>query len=182
MRLAIVTAVSLWVVLARPCYADPCEAIPDRGPLPAMLNFGSTFSGPVSYVIDGDSLCVAVGEGHANWVEVRLADFYAPESGSPQGPAAKAALERIALGQTAVCVANLRTYDRIAARCRVGGRPIGDLMRSAGISEGGNGMERHQSYVARPSRTQAPTPSGLYKLCGRPRRWRCSSPQGQPRL
>ncbi|HEY2355973.1 MAG TPA: hypothetical protein VGH86_00880 [Phenylobacterium sp.] len=65
--------------LASSAAADPCKAIPDRGPAPAYLSSGATFSGPVVYVGDGDSLCVAVGEGPQNWVEVRLADFYAPE-------------------------------------------------------------------------------------------------------
>jgi hypothetical protein len=119
--------------------ADPCEAIPESGYLPGYLSFGSTFSGPVVHVIDGDSLCVAVGPTEREWVEVRLADFYAPESSERAGHTAKAALERIALGREAVCVANMRTYDRIAARCRIDGQPIGDLMRSAGISEGGRG-------------------------------------------
>jgi endonuclease YncB( thermonuclease family) len=93
----------------------------------------------VVYVGDGDSLCVAVGQGPANWVEVRLAGFYAPELSEPGGSAAKSALERIAMGRRATCIAERRTYDRIAARCSVGGRDIGDLMRSAGIAEGGNG-------------------------------------------
>jgi endonuclease YncB( thermonuclease family) len=75
---------------------------------------------------------------------VRLADFNAPELHSPGGPAAKAALERIALGRNAVCVAgggrrgNVTSYDRVIATCRINGRRIGDLMREAHIAEGGN--------------------------------------------
>jgi micrococcal nuclease len=65
--------------------ADPCKAIPDRGPMPSYLYRGAHFSGPVVYVGDGDSLCVAVGQGPANWVEVRLEDFYSPELHSQSG-------------------------------------------------------------------------------------------------
>lgn len=119
--------------------ADPCEAIPQDGPMPAYLSFGATFSGPVARVLDGDSFCVAVGPTPRDWVEVRLADFYAPESGEAAGRAAKAALERIALGRTAVCVASMRTYDRVAARCQIDGRAVGDQMRDARIAEGGRG-------------------------------------------
>ncbi len=35
--------------------ADPCKAIPDRGPMPSYLHRGAHFSGPVVYVGDGDS-------------------------------------------------------------------------------------------------------------------------------
>lgn len=119
--------------------ADPCKAIPDRGPMPPYLYRGAHFSGPVVYVGDGDSLCVAVGQGERNWVEVRLEDFYAPELHSPAGPQAKAALERAAMGQDADCIADHQSYDRVVATCRIGGRSIGDLLRSAGIVEGGNG-------------------------------------------
>ena len=128
------------VFAASPVLADPCKAIPDRGPMPTHLAKGKTFSGPVTYVGDGDSLCVAVG-GRApeNLVEVRIADFYGPELNAPGGRAAKAALERVAKGRHAVCTAGRRSYDRVVATCRIGGVSIGDLMRGAGVEEGGNG-------------------------------------------
>lgn len=124
---------------ATPAFADPCKAIPDQGPMPAYLAPGSKFEGPVSYVGDGDSLCVAVGPSPNEWVEVRVADFYAPELHAAGGPEAKAALERIAMGRRATCVAGRRSYDRVIARCRINGVSIGDQMRRAGIAEGGNG-------------------------------------------
>ena len=122
--------------------ADPCKAIPDHGPMPSYLHRGAHFSGPVVYVGDGDSLCMAVGQGPANWVEIRLEDFYAPELHSPGGPDAKVALERVAMGQNAECVANHQSYDRVVAICRIDGRSIGDLLRAAGVVEGGNGYSR----------------------------------------
>lgn len=119
--------------------ADPCKAIPDQGPMPAYLARGSAFSGPVVYVGDGDSFCVAVGQGPQAWVEVRMEDFYAPELHGPGGPEAKAELLRLAMGRRVSCRAGHRSYDRIVARCEMSGRSLGDLMRSAGVAEGGRG-------------------------------------------
>lgn len=115
--------------------ADPCEA-----PLPP---YGSAFSGPVVYVGDGDSLCVAPVPGRegdpGTWVEVRVADFYAPELHEPGGEQAKRALERLSMGRRASCIAGKRSYDRVVAHCRVAHRDVGEAMRRAGIPEGGNG-------------------------------------------
>lgn len=111
-------------------YADPCEA-----PLPRR---GQTFTGPVTYVGDGDSLCVAVGMGPGHWVEVRVADFYAPELSTSEGRRAKAMLERLAKGRQVTCKAEHRSYDRIVAVCRINGVSIARLMRQAGAPEGGN--------------------------------------------
>lgn len=128
------------ILLASPALADPCKAIPDNGPMPSYLAKGTTFSGPVTYVGDADSLCVAVG-GRApeNLVEVRVADFYGPEINAPGGRDAKATLERIVKGRHVVCTAGRRSFDRVVAICRLGGVTIGDLMRGAGVEERGNG-------------------------------------------
>lgn len=108
--------------------------------MPSYLATGKTFSGPVTYVGDADSLCVAVG-GRApeNLVEVRVADFYGPELNAPGGRAGKVTLERIVKGRHVVCTAGRRSYDRVVATCRLGGVTIGELMRGAGVEEGGNG-------------------------------------------
>lgn len=127
------------VLLATPALADPCKAIPDKGPAPGNLASGRTFSGPVTYVGDGDSLCVAVGPGPQNLVEVRVADFYAPELSTPEGPAAKRALERIAKDRQVTCTAGRQSYDRVVATCRLDGSSLGDLLRRAGVEEGGDG-------------------------------------------
>lgn len=126
---------------AAPALADPCKAVPDRGPAPRFVAKGVKFAGPVVYVGDGDGLCVAAVRGRERdpdtWVEVRLQDFYAPELNSPGGGEAKAALEHVALRRRAVCVADKRSYDRIVARCSIGGRDVGVLLRRAGVAEGG---------------------------------------------
>lgn len=119
------------LVLPTSAFADPCTA-----PLPPP---GKNFSGTVQYVGDGDSICVGPSGGGAAWIEVRVADFYAPELHAAGGAQAKAAMERIALGKSVRCVAGKRSYDRVVARCTVGGTSLGDLMRGDGISEGGRG-------------------------------------------
>lgn len=111
--------------------ADPCTA-----PLPPP---GTTFSGTVRYVGDGDSICVGNASSGATWVEVRVADFYAPELHASGGPQAKVTMQQIALGKTVQCVAGKRSYDRVVAQCTLNGTSLGDLMRRAGISEGGRG-------------------------------------------
>lgn len=128
--------------LGGPALADPCNAIPDRGPLPSYLAKGNVFSGPVVYIGDGDGLCLDVGgqgaSDRANWVEVRIADFFAPELDEPGGPTAKTMLERLAIRRQAVCTSEGRkTWDRVVAVCRIGGVSIGDRMRQVGVAEGG---------------------------------------------
>lgn len=119
--------------------ADPCKAIPDKGPMPGYLSAGRTFSGPVVYVGDGDSLCVEVAPGPLGWVEVRLADFYAPELAEPGGQEAKRRLEAITVGQQLTCRADHRSHDRVVADCKLKGRRLGDVLRQAGGEEGGRG-------------------------------------------
>ena len=139
MKLRFLTVI--FAAVASPVVADPCQAIPDRGPMPAHLKPGLKFSGPVSYVGDGDSLCIALGPSSSDWVEIRVADFYAPELHAHGGAEAKAALVRITQGKRATCVAGRRSYDRVVADCSIDGRSIGDLMRDQGVREGGSGWK-----------------------------------------
>jgi len=132
-------ALAVTLSLVTPALADPCKAIPDGGPMPSTLYPGAIFSGPVTYVGDGDSLCVAVGPGPGNLVEVRLEDFYAPELHEPDGEAAKRALSQLVMRRRLTCVAGRRSYDRVVASCTLNGRSVGDLLRSNGEREGGRG-------------------------------------------
>jgi endonuclease YncB( thermonuclease family) len=125
--------IGLWFLaagFAAPAFADPCEA-----KLPSRL--GDTFSGEVRYVGDGDSLCVGKTTDPNEWIEVRIEDFDAPEISGPQGPAAKKVLEQVSLGKQASCTVmrgrngKTASFDRVIAKCIVGGVSIGDLMRQA---------------------------------------------------
>ncbi len=139
MRLA--RLVLLLGLTSGPALADPCYLIPERGPMPAEVRSGQVFSGPIAYVGDGDSLCVALGPARSQWAEVRLADFCAPEIHEPGGPEAKVALSRLVEGREVRRQAQHRSYDRVMAVCRLRGRSVGDLMRSAGVREGGRGIQ-----------------------------------------
>jgi len=165
-RIAIAGSLALLPTLA---LADPCRAVNDQGWMPKGVTYGGTFSGPVVHVIDGDSFCVAIGDGQDRWVEVRLADFSAPEL-KAGGAKAKSTLERLAMGQQATCVAGAPSYDRVVSRCRINGRPVGDLMRAAGVKEGGNGGARGEptwvgrlpvSRIPRTGSEPAPTSYGM---------------------
>lgn len=138
LRIALIAAAALF---ATPALADPCKRIPDRGPMPPEFAPGRAFAGPVVYVGDGDSLCVETipGRGGDGWVEVRLADFYAPELNAAGGRAARQALADIAMRERVSCVAGRRSYDRVVARCTLNGVSLGDLMRGRGVREGGRG-------------------------------------------
>lgn len=127
-------AALLFCVWSSPARADPCE-----GPLPAK---GTSFAGTVRYVGDGDGLCVGPQGRPNRWIEVRLADFYAPELHERGGAEAKRRLERLAIGKTLVCRAGRRSYDRVIAVCTLAGRPLGRLLRDAGGTEGGRGRRR----------------------------------------
>ncbi len=135
----------LFLAFASPVLADPCKAIPDRGPAPTWAKAGYTITGAVRHVGDGDSLCVSPSSDPRTWVEIRLADFYAPELSEPGGRAARDAMIRITRGRQVTCRAvrgdggRVVSYDRLIASCRIGGTGLGDLMRRAGIQEGGRG-------------------------------------------
>jgi len=118
-------------------YADPCE-----GPLPAKA--GAVFTGIVHYIVDGDGLCVGSSTEADTWIEVRLADFDAPELKTEEGRFAKAEMTRLAMGKQAECVTRpglsgrTTSYDRVIASCSIDGASLASLMREANVSEGGN--------------------------------------------
>lgn len=109
--------------------ADPCTAT-----LPAKR---TTFSGVVRYVGDGDSLCIGPRDRPELWIEVRLADFNAPELNERGGQRAKALLQSVTMGRWLSCKAERRSYDRVVASCTLNGTAIGSELRRRGGQEGG---------------------------------------------
>ena len=137
-RFLIPASLVLTCILLAPtaALADPCEAsLPSRP--------GVVLSGSVRYVGDGDSLCVGRSPDPSTWLEVRLADFNAPELNSPAGREARLRLIRLARGRSVECTTvkgrngRVIVYDRVIARCRLNGRGLGDLLRADGGREGG---------------------------------------------
>lgn len=128
---------AIMLLTTSPARADPCE-----GRLPSRP--GQQFSGLVRYVGDGDGFCVGNSADPNTWIEVRLADFNAPELHSPEGGRAKRLLERVAFGRNTRCEARrgrggrVISHDRVIAVCRVDGRSVGDLLRELNAPEGGN--------------------------------------------
>lgn len=132
-----------WLFVALPliafpevAFADPCEArLPSRS--------GETFSGLVRYIGDGDSLCLGPSADPATWIEVRLSDFDAPELNQASGREARDRLSGLVRGRVLTCVAvrgrngRVIVWDRVIASCRLNGRTVGDLLRSAGGRESG---------------------------------------------
>lgn len=127
------------VLLALPAIAraDPCE-----GRLPSRA--GEPFAGIVRYIGDGDSLCVGRTADPEEWIEVRLADFDAPELNARDGRRARDMLSRLVRGRQLACTAvrgrsgRVISHDRVIAACRLNGRGIGDLLRAEGAPQGGN--------------------------------------------
>lgn len=111
--------------------ADPCTS-----PLPSP---GSSFTGTVRYIGDGDSICVGKTSNPSTWIEVRIADFFAPELHAAGGQAAKETLARLAFGKSVSCLAGRRSYDRVVAECRLDGISLGVRLKQSGVGEGGRG-------------------------------------------
>jgi endonuclease YncB( thermonuclease family) len=117
--------------------ADPCE-----GRLPTR--HGETFAGTVRYVGDGDSLCVGRTADPNEWIEVRLADFDAPELRERDGRRGHEILTRLARGRQVSCTATrgrsgrVVSHDRVITTCRLGGQRLGDLLRAQRAPQGGN--------------------------------------------
>ncbi|SEN17202.1 hypothetical protein SAMN05192583_2129 [Sphingomonas gellani] len=73
---------------------------------------------------------------------LRYIGFYAPELNEPGGREAKRRLERMVMGETLSCRAGRRSYDRVIGICTLRGRPLGELLRARGGTEGGRGWRR----------------------------------------
>lgn len=134
---ALIIAAGLALV-ASSAHADPCEA-PVSG-----YKAGTVITATIIHAIDGDGLCLAMGRDPSRWLEIREARWFAPELRETGGREAKRVMDGL-VGRRAVCTVerghNGRTssYDRVVAACRVDGRPIGDIMRAAGVQPGGRG-------------------------------------------
>lgn len=117
--------------------ADPCEGVLPR-------NAGVRFTGTVRYVVDGDGFCVGASADPSTWIEVRTADFNAAEYSTREGRDGQRLAQAALMGQPIVCTSTagrsgrVITYDRVLAVCSVRGRRVRDILRAAGVAEGGS--------------------------------------------
>jgi hypothetical protein len=80
-------------------------------------------SGPVLQVIDGRTLCVALGPTPDRWVRVRLADVL--------DPTARGALMAAAFAKDAACGVERLDDQGVVGRCVVEGAPLSRLVDGA---------------------------------------------------
>ena len=114
---------------ARAETAEPCT-----GPNPVA---GVQIRGPVLHVIDGGTICVALGYAPDEWIRLRLVDapVTAPvrrvsnrEEADP-----RAVLMAAAFARTAECVTRLDRRGEVVAVCTVDGVPLGRAMRDGAV-------------------------------------------------
>lgn len=120
---ALTAAFSLFAAAGEARAADleqPCT-----GPSPVA---GVEIKGPVLHVIDGATLCVALGFEPDTWIPLRLLDA-PPESpirkASTSGAHPRGALMEAAFGKMALCRTVKDRDGRTAAACEVDGKPLG---------------------------------------------------------
>lgn len=108
---------------------------PCTGPSPVA---GVEIRGPVLHVVDGSTLCVALGFETDSWILLRLADAPRPSSlrrASTAGvaPNPRGALMQAALAKMATCRTVRGDGGRVEAVCEVEGRPLGEALRDPEI-------------------------------------------------
>lgn len=105
---------------------------PCAGPSPVA---GVEIRGPVLHVVDGATLCVALGFETDSWILLRLAD--APRHSPLQrvsttevaAPNPRGALMQAALAKMATCRTVQGEDGGVEAICDVEGRPLGEALR-----------------------------------------------------
>ncbi|MDP2260034.1 MAG: hypothetical protein Q8J89_09995 [Caulobacter sp.] len=109
---------------------------PCSGPSPVA---GVEIRGPVLHVVDGATLCVALGFEPDSWILLRLADAPPPSSiqrvSTAQGatPNPRGALMQAALAKMATCRTVRGEDGGIEAVCEVEGRLLGETLRDPEI-------------------------------------------------
>jgi|GEM_PF-1535478 len=100
---------------------------PCNGPSPVA---GVEIRGPVLHIIDGETLCVALGFETDSWIKLRLADAQQPAkvrktstAGDDSNP--RGALMQVALAKMAVCRTRKDEAGQVVAVCEIDGKSIG---------------------------------------------------------
>lgn len=115
--------------------APTADAQPCTGPSPVA---GVDIRGPVLHVIDGETLCVALGFETDSWIRLHLADAAQPRvnktsNAREAAPDPRGALMQVALARMADCRTIKGDDGQVEALCTIDGRPIGEQLRDPGV-------------------------------------------------
>jgi hypothetical protein len=121
---------------AGPATAAPAE--PCSGPRPVA---GVHIRGPVLHVIDGETICVALGYAPDAWIRLRLADAPAALPIRRVSNRAEADPKRVmmaaAFAKMAECRTELDADRQVVAVCAVDGVPLGRALRDGSVIAAG---------------------------------------------
>lgn len=135
---AVLTAgIALFAPVGEARAADAAQ--PCTGPSPVA---GVEIKGPVLHVIDGHTLCVALGFEPDTWIPLRLADAPAPSplrkastGQSPEAP--RGALMEAAFAKMATCRTVKADDGSVEAICEIEGKPLGAALRDPQVIAAG---------------------------------------------
>ena len=109
--------------------AQPCT-----GPSPVA---GVQIRGPVLHVIDGDTICVALGYAPDEWIRLRLADAPQPSLvhrvSNRDETDPRAVMMAAAFAKMADCVTERDRTGEIVAVCTIDGVPLGRSLRDGAV-------------------------------------------------
>lgn len=88
---------------------------------------GTEIHGPVLNVLDGNHLCVALGETPDRWLELELPDAGLIQASSNSDDSPRGTLMSVAFAQNVTCRIVDRVGDRAVATCSLDGQALGDL-------------------------------------------------------
>jgi micrococcal nuclease len=98
---------------------------------------GTEVHGPVLHVLDGNHLCVALGDTPDKWLEVELPDAGLVRAASHPDDNPRGALMSVAFARNITCRIVGRAEGRAIASCRLDGQSLGELaLKPQAISTG----------------------------------------------
>ncbi len=127
MRLVLLTS----AILGAAALAGAAQAATCRGEAPSDA---AAIRGPVLHVLDGRTLCVALGPDPASWVPVRLSDVVERASTGTPG---RGSLMAASFGQDVTCRIVGRDGDALLGECESAAGSVGALTRKTSIVSAG---------------------------------------------
>ena len=127
-RLLLLGAITLTTALAGAAQAGVCQGEAPTG--------AETIRGPVLHVLDGETLCVAMGAEPSTWVPVRIAEGLTRAStAAPQRQTLMAA----SFGQDVTCRITGRGDGVVLGECRTAAGSVSDMAQDVSYVAAGRG-------------------------------------------